>query len=250
MHTETGANEWLLVGDHLDHQASSLVVYGGQLYCGTSWNGGRLYRLDGTFRWSRVVDHRDPGGWYGFRSAYAWTDGWLYLGDMQYDIIGRYDGENFFHITHLRGSCIWDFASHGGELYASAYRGKMYKSSDGITWETVVSYGTSNIWELEVFDGALYMGLGDGMLMRYDGVRDGVTIITGLWTEPDGNGIISMVAGPQKKLFFGVGGEAGYYSSMTGNGRVYSYDGKKAPEEVGTAELELGTGVQVLYNAG
>lgn len=249
LHTDSGANEWLLVGDDLDNQVSSLVVYSGELYAGTSWNDGRLYRCDGTFDWSRVVDHRDPGWWSGFRAAYVWTDGWLYLGDIGWDIIGRYDGTNFQHITHLGGSCIWDFASYGGELYASAYQGRLFKSSDGISWENVIGYGLgTSMWELEVFNDSLYMGLGDGRLERYAGTYDGLPIIQKIWTEPDGNGVISMVVGPQNKLFLGVGGEAGYYSSTIGNGRVYSYDGKKAPQMVCTEEL--GTGVQVLYNAG
>lgn len=250
LHTyRDGSAAWLLVGDDLDQQVSSLVVYNGELYAGTSWGAGRLYECDGTFDWSRAVDHRYPGGWSGFRSAYVWTDGWLYLGDIGWDIIGRYNGTSFQHITHLGGSCIWDFASHDGALYASAYYGRLFRSSDGVNWDEVIDWGLgAHMWELEVLGDSLYMALGDGRLQRYAGTYDGVTIIEEIWREPDSNGIISMVAGPQNKLFLGVGGEAGYSSSMTGNGRVYSYDGKKAPQRVGTQEL--GTGVQVLYNTG
>ena len=242
-------HEWLLVADNLDDQVSSLVVYNDSLYAGTSWRGGRLYNCEGTFDWTRRLDHTNPGGWSGFRSAHVWSDGLLYLGDIRYDIIGRYDGADFQHITHLSGSCIWDFASYDGELYASAWRGRLFKSSDGISWESVVSYGLgTDMWALEVFNDSLYMGLDDGMLMRYAGIRDGVTIIVGLWTEPEGNGILSMAVGPGNRLFLGVGGEAGYYGRSTGNGIVYAYDGKKAPQRVCTQEL--GTGVQVLYNVG
>lgn len=249
LHTyRDGSNAWLLVGDDLDDQVSSLVVYNDDLYAGTSWRGGRLYRCDGTFDWSRVVDHTHPGGWSGFRSAYVWTDGWLYLGDIAYDIIGRYDGTSFDHITHLGGSCIYDFASYEGDLYASAWQGRLFKSPNGIFWADVIGYQGVHIWELEVWNDSLYMGLADGRLQRYAGTFDGVTVIEEIWTEPTGNDIISMVAGPQNKLFLGVGGEAGYYRSITGNGIVYSYDGRKEPQRV--SNVELGTGVQVLYNAG
>jgi hypothetical protein len=119
-----GGTNWTLVGDNLDNQVSCLVVYKGKLYIGTSWNGGRLYRYDGPGRCVLVVNYRDPGGWYGFRSAYVWGD-YLYLGDIGYDIIGRYDGTKFEHIVHLGGSCIYDFVLYNRNLYAGAWLGSL-----------------------------------------------------------------------------------------------------------------------------
>lgn len=250
-------NEWILVGDNLDDQVSSLVVYKDKLYAGTSWRGGRLYRCDGTFNWSKAVDHTDPGDWSGFRTAFVWNneeeggDGLLYLGDIGWDIIGRWDGVTpFQHIAHLGGSCIYDFVSYEGELYASAYLGRLLKSSDGLSWTTVINYQDGNMWELEIFQNSLYMSLNDGRLQRYAGTVDGIVMIEEIWTAPDGNGIISMTTGKttgKGELFLGIGGEAGawYGSSETGTGKVYRYDGKT--EQISTKDL--GTGVQVLYYA-
>jgi hypothetical protein len=120
-----GENRWILVCDNLDNQVSSLAVYKGKLYIGTAWQGGRLYRYDGPNNCVRVVDHVDPGGWSGFRSLYVWED-YLYLGDIGWDIIGRYDGNRFEHLEHLGGSCIYDFDFLNDYLYAGAFEGRLH----------------------------------------------------------------------------------------------------------------------------
>jgi len=233
-----GGPNWTLVGDNLDNQVSCLVVYKGKLYIGTSWNGGRLYRYDGPGRCVLVVDHRDPGNWRGFRSAYVWGD-YLYLGDISYDIIGRYDGTKFEHIVHLGGSCIYDFVLYSNNLYAGAWYGSLYRSLNGTTWEKVTATGLegSHLWELEVFKYRLFMGFDSGKLQSFDG-RNVQTV----WTAP--TSIISMVT-DGTQLYLGTGGEAGYRSSTSGEGRVYVYNGKS----VTSISDRLGVGVQVLYLA-
>jgi len=101
------------------------------------------------------------------------------------------------------------------------------------------------MWALEVFNDSLYMGMGDGQLQEFGGTYEGAVWVYGVWTEPAGNGILSMAIGPHNRLFLGVGGEAGYYGD-TGSGIVYSYDGRGEPQRV--SSTELGTGVQVLYD--
>jgi len=232
-----GGTTWTLVCDNLDSQVSSLAVYRGNLYIGTSWNGGRLYRFDGPGNCPRVVDHRYPGGWSGFRSAYVWGD-YLYLGDIGFDIIGRFDGATFEHIVYLGGSCIYDFALYNGELYAGAWTGRLYKSSDGLNWTRVLEGEGSHLWELEAFRGYLFMGFNSGALQRFDG-----TSRETIWTAPDS--IISMVAQGDSRLYIGTGGEAGYLGRTSGDGRVYAYDGIT----VTPISEYLGAGVQVLYLA-
>jgi hypothetical protein len=231
-----GGTSWTLVGDNLDDQVNCLMVYKGKLYIGTSWNGGRLYRYDGPGRCVLVVNHRDPGNWYGFRSAYVWGD-YLYLGDIGYDIIGRYNGTKFEHIVHLGGSCIYDFVLYNRNLYAGAWYGSLYRSSNGTTWEKVTATGLerSHLWELEVFKNKLFMGFESGKLQSFDGKN-----VQTIWTAP--TSIISMVT-DGTQLYLGTGGEAGYKRSTSGEGRVYVYNGKS----VTSISDRLGVGVQVLY---
>lgn len=233
------AGSWDLVCDNLDHQVSSLVEYAGNLYAGTSWAGGRLYRYDGPNQCQRVLDIQESSlntWWGGFRSAYVWTDGWLYLGDIGMDYIGRFDGTTFSTVANLSGSCIYDFESYNGNLYASAWQGRLHESPDGLNWYPVLDYHDGNMWEIEVFQNYLYMGLDSGGLERYNGAMNET-----IWTAPDS--IISMIA-DDDQLYIGTGGEAGYHGDTTGISRVYKYDGTGTPELISNT---MGTGVQVLY---
>ncbi|MCS7217257.1 MAG: hypothetical protein NZ924_06310 [Candidatus Bipolaricaulota bacterium] len=231
-----GGKNWKLVCDNLDRQVSSLAIFRGKLYIGTSGERGRLYQFDGkTCPLPPVVDHKDPGGWRGFRSAYVWGKH-LYLGDIAYDVIGRFDGKRFEHIVHLRGSCIFDFADYKGALFAAAWMGTLYKSPDGTTWTTVAKPESTHLWELEVFKGWLYMGFQSGYLRRFDGMQFEIG-----WTAP--TSIIAMVAHKDEMLYIGTGGEAGYLKLTTGTGRVYAFDGIRSIPISGV----LGSGVQVLY---
>jgi len=229
-----GEHVWTMVGDNMDDQVSSLVVFRDKLYAGTAWGSGRLYRYESENNWTRVVDYT---GWSGMRTAYVWNDT-LYLGDIGFDQIGRYNGTTFQHIMNLGGSCIYDFELYGGYLYACAYLGTVYRSSNGDTWNTVLGSQGNNMWELETFEGYLYMGMNSGELQRFNGATKEV-----FWTAPDD--IISMVA-YEDQLFIGTGGESGavYESSTNGIGKVYCYD---ETHILAISNVLSTGGVQVLY---
>lgn len=156
--SDQGGAIWTPVGGGLDKQVSCLVVYKNSLYAGTAGERGRLYRYIETSGWIMVVDYQ---GWKGIRSAYVWEkDNLLYLGDYEYDKIGRYDETTFEDLVDLDGSCIWNFESYNGHLYASAYEGSLYVSDDGINWSQVYKNADNrNIWALETFRGNLYLGM-------------------------------------------------------------------------------------------
>jgi PKD repeat protein len=231
-----GGTTWTLVGDNMDNQVASLSVYQGNLYAGTSWNGGNLYRYDGGTSWTVG----SIAGWSGIRATYEWSDGDLHLGDIGYDKLGRYDGSSFYYDVNLYGSCIYDFESYGGYLYASAYQGALHRSSDGINWVTTLGYYDGNMWELETYNDLLHMSYNNGQLRA----SDGTTLGTLVYTAPDG--IISMTA-DESNLYFGTGGEAGAYygSELSGTASVYKYDGTTVSLISGVDEMV--TGVQVLY---
>ena len=226
-----GGTAWTLVGDNMDGQVCALIVFRGSFYAGTAWGSGRLYRYDGGTTWTMVVDETS---WSGFRSLYVWNN-ILYIGDIGFDLIGHYDGTTFTFDADLGGSCIWDFQVYNNSLYASAYYGAIHRSSDGTTW-TTIRYGQDHhSWELETFQGYLYLTTGPE-LETYDG-----SDFSSVWSEPDQNEIISMT-NATGTLILGTGEEAGYGGSGPGVGRVYTYDGNEAWLISG----DMGMGIQVL----
>ena len=245
-----GGTSWTLVGDNLDNQVSSLAVYQGNLYAGTAWNGMRLYKYTpgetncDIANWTRVVDYAD---WDGTRSLCVSHD-YLLMGDIVWDYIGHWDGSTFYQDqTEMTGSCIYDFEDYGDKIYAAAYEGRMWQSSDIINWDVVLDYyepDYPNIWELETFQGLLYMAYNNGELRATDGTDLRGTL---KYTAPDG--IISMET-DGVNLYFGTGGEAGaYYGSETeGIANIYEYDGSEVT--LISHEDEFGAGVQVLYISG
>lgn len=234
-----GRTSWTLVGDNLDNQVSSLAVYKGNLYAGTAWNGMKLYRYEGDTSWKQVID---PVIWYGTRALHA-SHGYLLMGDIEWDYIGRWDGSIFTPCqTEKIGSCIYDFEDYGEYVYASGYEGVMWQSPDGINWRIVLDYDyyKGNMWELETFQDFLYMAYANGEL-RASNVPDRGTLI---YKAPDG--IISMKT-DGVNLYFGTGGEAGarYGSKTEGIANVYRYDGNEVT--LISDEDKFGGGVQVLY---
>ncbi|MCX6844500.1 MAG: choice-of-anchor J domain-containing protein [candidate division WOR-3 bacterium] len=223
-------SQWSQVGGDLDNQVACLVVFREELYAGTAWNRGRLYRLDsGGNSWTMAIDHQDPGGWKGFRCGYVWNDN-LYLGDIAFDLIGRYDGAGFQHITGSGGCCIYDFQWYEDALYASAWKGILLRSPEGQTWTQVV--GNQGIdmhtWALGVFRDTLFMATGKH-LQKLSGTR-----AVNEWTAPDH--IISLVE-CGNLLLLGTGRDAGSSYGVAGAGRVYAYDGDSAkcfPDSFGT----------------
>jgi len=241
-----GGTSWTLVGDNLDNQVCSLAVYAGNLYAGTAWNGMRLYKYTpgstncGINDWTRVVDYTS---WSGTR-ALDFIYGLLLMGDIGWDRIGHWDGSDFHpDQTQATGSCIYDFQYYMGKVYASAYRGRMWQSTDGIHWSLVLGfdYYDGNMWELETFKDLLYMAYNNGELRRSHGMTRGYLV----YTAPDP--IISMET-DGSSLYFGTGGEAGasYGSKTDGTANVYRYDGTDDPILISN-EDEFGGGVQVLY---
>lgn len=226
-----GEHVWTMVGDHMDNQVSSLVVFRGELYAGTAWGSGKLYRYNEENNWTLVIDYPD---WDGIRSTYVWND-LLYLGDIAYDKIGRYDGTTFEYVAYLGGSCIYDFEVYGDNLYAAAWKGRLYGSTDGDIWNLIIDSQDDHMWELETFQDYLYMGMNSGQLQRFNGETKDV-----IWTAPDS--IISMVT-YRDLLYIGTGGEAGYSERTTGDARVYQYDGTS----IQVISDVLGQGIQVLY---
>jgi hypothetical protein len=226
-----GDTTWTLVGDNMDNQVCALIVFRGNLYAGTAWGSGRLYRYDGGTTWTMVVDETS---WDGFRSLYVWNN-ILYIGDIGMDYFGHYDGTTFTFDADLGGSCIWDFEVYDNSLYASAWYGRIHISTDGTTWTTIRDEQDYDSWELETFQGYLYLTTGP-RLETYDGSNFSL-----VWTEPDQNEIISMInAG--NALILGTGEEAGYGGSGPGVGRAYTYDGNQAE----LISSDMGSGIQAL----
>jgi hypothetical protein len=231
-----GGSNWTLVGDNLDNQVCSLAVYQGDLYAGTAWHGMKLYRYEGGTTWTQVIPNPI---WDGTRSLYV-SHGYLLLGDIGYDRFGRWDGSNFYADLEGGGSCIYDYQDYGTCVYASAYDGRLWRSNDAISWSNVLGFYDGNMWELEEFQGLLYMSYSNGELYASDGTTRGTCV----YTAPDG--IISMTTDGEY-LYFGTGGEAGaYYGSETsGIANVYQYDGTNVVQI--SLDDAMVTGVQVLY---
>ena len=268
-----GGTAWAPVGGTLDNQVSSLVVYNDNLYAGTAIyplatppppTNAKLYIYDAPGTWRGVIDaNADNLGetypWYGFRSLYVW-DAYLYLGDFDIDIIGRYNpNDGFKRVFDWHPSCcIYDFESYQNDIYASAFAEALLKSSDGVNWRYVIApqwaevYNRYNhMWELEDFQYHLYMGYGNSDLSILGPLGTTSKVV---WRAPQG--IISMTTDRlDQQLFIGTGAEAGYCcihgecihpfgSNPSGNGLVYMYDGTGAPNLISGI---MGNGVQDLY---
>ncbi len=248
---------WTVVAS-MDHQVCDLEVWEGDLYAGTAWRGGKLYRynaLTDTFDYVDTMPRKFYHTWDGIRAMYSWSKtGHLHLGDIFNDSFGRYDGTDLIHDkTEEIGSCIYDFAEFHGKLYAGAWQGRLFRSSTGIgsTWSPLSISGAGDIWEVEPFQGYLYTGDYSGKL-RYLDTSDTIQLA---WTIPSGAGnrqICSMVADGDAVLYIGTGGEAGYHGNDTGFARVYSYNGTSTPVEIFNADGDdtRGTdhaGIQCLY---
>ena len=229
-----GGQTWTLVGDGMDDQVCDIEVYNGRLYAGTAWENMKLYRYNGApLDWTLVVD--EP--YYGTRALYV-THGLLLMGGIGYDDFAHIDAaEVFTYDLYGGGSCIYDYEDYCGSVWAAAYVGRLWRSPDAVTWDVVLDYYDGNMWEVEVYQGELYMSYGNGELAVYPNA--GLPV----WTAPDG--IISMTTDGHL-LYCGIGGEAGAgYDSEphTGTGYVYSWDGSAANLISGP----MGVGVQVLY---
>ena len=254
-----GGTTWTLVCSSLDGQVCDLEVWNNDLYAGTAWNGGKLYRYNtgtDTFDYVGIVPDCDSGGYYhpwaGIRAMYSWAQtGDLHLGDIGYDCLGRYDGTTLIYDAFMDGSCIYDFAEFNGKLYAGAWMGRLLWSSTGVGLSWSDQYFSSIydiIWELEPFQGYLYMGDDYGNLSRLDASHNHQIV----WSSgsPYDKAICSMVTDGDSILYFGTGGEAGYNMYQYGTARICAYDGSSAPVEIFNGD-NIGNidhaGVQCLY---
>lgn len=245
-----GGTTWTLVFDAEwpEYQVASLAVYNDTLYAGTAWDGGNLYCYNTdteTFDYVDTMGDTDSDGnvhaWAGIRCMYPWSvTGDLHLGDIGYDCLGRYNGTSMLYDAFMSGSCIYDFAEYDSEIYAAAWSSRLLWSATGTgypwSYEEPIP-GIYHIWELEVYDGDLYMAYDDGTLATYNGHTLGATTVL---TADDS--IISMTT-DGTLLYYGLGDEAGYGGYGEGPGLVYSYNGSTATLISG----EMGDGVQVLY---
>jgi len=202
----------------------------------------RLYRYnDNPHDWTLVVDYQP---WVGTRSLYVFND-YLLMGDYGVDYFGRWDGTNFYADHDGGGSCIYDYKHHGDYVYAAAWIGRLWQSSDGINWTLALGYDSDlgHMWQLETFANDLYMAYRNGQL-RASSIPN-PTRGTLIYTAADE--IISMTT-DGNRLYFGTGGEAGYRGRTTGIATVYQYD------DLGVVPIsgydEMGAGVQVLYVTG
>ena len=234
-----GGTTWTRIGGDLDRQAASLATYGEDLIVGTVGISMRTYRLDGD-NW--VLRQSHGGDTSGVR-AMAVIDGNLYEGDYFYDIIAR-NGSLVLDksVTGIWGSCIWDFADHGGAIYAGAYNGTYYYSSDGINWVTYSGapftdhdHPADNIWAVNSFKGDIYFGC--RALYK-------TTSHTQVWTiTGDIRSHILALLSDSNTMYIGIGSELGYLSNTAGEGYVYSYTGSGSPSLISGM---MGIGVQTL----
>lgn len=171
-------------GDKDNHAVSSLEVFRGQLYAGTTNDlGAQLWRTaDGT-TWSRVVSQDFSGGGNGVLFDMIVFDGRLYAGFGAWPVHGAAgeiwrtaDGDTWEKVrgawdTNANNAGVNNFAFFAGMLYATTYNPvegiQIYRSSTGKSTEwTQVASGSfghnssyGNAPGLAAFNNALYVAL-------------------------------------------------------------------------------------------
>ena len=147
-------------------------------------------------------------------------------------MIGRFDGTDYTSINPALtwpdyGNGVWDFATFSNNLYLGAAWSRLSTSSDGSAWSTVLGYSTY-MWEIEPFQGYLYMSHDIGCLRRVDASGTPEMV---WWLAPEP--IISMIADGDNMLYLGTGGEAGYlYRYGDYAGQVYQFGGTGTPQAI------------------
>ena len=233
-----GGTSWAVVGDNMDNEVCALEIYNGQLYAGTAEEGGNLYRYNGT----NFVYVGTVANFSGIRAMHSSSYGYLQLGEIDSDMFGRYDGNNFYYDTNFAKSCIVNFAEYNNKLYAAGEEpADLFGSTNGINWSLVLSYNSAYaLWGMEPFQGQLYLGYSDGKLAYIDSSEAWHSVLT------VSDSIISMVAGGNTMLYFGTGAGAVGVATGSGPGYVYAYTGNGATDAT-LISGPLGTGVQCLY---
>ncbi len=234
-----GGTSWTVVGDNMDYAVCALEIYKGQLYAGTSENDGKLYRYNGaSFVYVGAV------AFSGIRAMYSSSYGYLQLGDIDSDNFGRYDETNFYLDAAFGNSCVVDFAEYNNELYAGTQEcAYLFGSTNGINWSIALDCpnNTYSLWELEPFQGQLYLGYGNGQLGYMDSLETWNSVLS------VSDSIISMAAAGNTMLYFGTGLEAvGVVVDGAPPGYVYAYAGNGATNAA-LISGPMGDGVQCLY---
>lgn len=196
-----GGTSWTVVGINMDEEVCNLKIYNGQLYAGTAQNDGNLYLYNG----ASFVYMGTVANFFGIRAMYASSYGYLQLGDIESDVFGHYDGTNLYSDTNFGNSCVVDFAEYNNKLYAGTQEcAYLYGSTNGINWSVVLGCPNSTyaLWQLEPFQGQLYLGYGDGELGYMDSSETWNSVLT------VSDSIISMAAAGDAMLYFGTGDEA------------------------------------------
>ena len=206
--------------DNMDEEVCALEIYNGQLYAGTAYNGGNLYRYNGT----NFVYVDTVANFTGIRAMHSSSYGYLQLGEIWSDMFGRYDGTNLYFDTDFYNSGVVDFAEYNNKLYAGAEEcAYLFGSTDGINWSVVLDCnGAYALWGLEPFQGQLYLGYDNGQLACMDSSENWHSVLT------VSDSIISMVANGNTMLYFGTGQEAVGEATGSGPGYVYAYTGNGA----------------------
>ncbi|MDD5063222.1 MAG: hypothetical protein PHQ35_00480 [Phycisphaerae bacterium] len=222
-------------------QVNALIEYKGELYAGTGYGSAKLFRLHGNDQWEFVTT---ANGFAGIRCLYVYQD-ILFLGDIAEDRFGHYY-EGVYTYDGMYGiSCIWDFQEYNNRLYAGSYLGDVYRLQEllpnpltSFTWGKVREADNYDTWELETFQGLLYVSH-CGELLTYDGDTFSESTIV----IPNGNTIIAMLTCKDGwgNLLIGVGQEMGAGEGCTGTvGRIYLYNGT----ELISISGEIGMGIQ------
>ncbi|MDD1778890.1 MAG: metallophosphoesterase [Candidatus Helarchaeota archaeon] len=223
-----GDNSWTKVGE-MDNSAMVLLNYNNELYVAT--NAAKLYRYTGTpGNWTLVGDDSSAGT--GFRSGIVSNISGaseIYLGDLNTDRFSRYNStDGLVFLEDHGGSCIWDFEEYNGGLYAGAWYGPIYKTTNGRNWNSILSTGYEHNWSLATFQDLLYIGSGNGdyptgyaRLWTWNSIA-----LIKIWEWSVNNyaeGITSL-ATDGDLLYIGTGIPDGYF---TGDGvaEVWTYDG-------------------------
>ncbi|MGD1277193.1 MAG: PEP-CTERM sorting domain-containing protein [Tepidisphaeraceae bacterium] len=235
-----GGTSWTVVADNLD-QDVRMAVYNGQLYAGTASNAPKLYRYDASAKNFSYVG-TVPLMTYGIGAMYSSSYGYLQLGGIECDDLAHFDGTKLtFDVEENPegGSCIYDYAEFNKKLYAAAYVGHLYGSTDGITWSTVLSsdngdYGAS-IHQVAPFQDRLYLAYEDGELAYLDSSEVWHSVLKASKDIP------AMLADGNTTLYYGTG-----QAEASTNGYVYAYTGSGDPTLISD---DIGS-VQYLYMVG
>jgi hypothetical protein len=243
-----GDGQWQMVGTDFDRGVLTMAVYNNHLYVGTEADAGNVYRYEGDLIWRQVINRwPDRLCWTDVTAMWVSDNGYLYIAfyvnpyepqEYSFGSITRYDGSELYELRELLTFRIYDFSQQGGNLFAASYGctdpvacrnvSRLYRSSDGRSWSSVLQYYDYPMSAIEQFEGKLYLDFDDAVLARTDGSGS----FESVWEAPDT--IITMAADGHNALYFG-----------TEAGMVYAFDGVSDPAPISPV---LAGGIQCFYH--